>query len=303
MKRFLIVCFLGFLGALLLFWGVPILRIALAQPRLDAQFTLPPGTEVLCIGDSRVGCTFVDDPALRNWVLWTSSISYRVRLGFLKNLRRLGQLRPGMTVVSEIGPHEIAHYSDTDWQRHVWGKALSVNWRYPRYWPAPSLLVDYLSVTLPHQKEFFVTLEKVTEDAPPLTERDAHERQTHTQEMLADHYDPAAYTTYAERTLRRDLLDLKRFCADNRLRLILFTAPLDSWYRAQAPEWGKAVFARLQGWLRTEGFDYHDCSDTMEDFWMRDSVHLRLSGAKRFTAWFFARHVSQDGTSRAQADR
>lgn len=298
MKRFLLVVCLGFLGAVTLFWGIPIVRIALRQPCLDEAFTLPEGTTVLCLGDSRVGCTFVEEPTFHNRVLWTSSISYRIRLGLLRNLRRLGQLHPGMTLISEVGPHEFAHYTySSDWQLQVRGRALSVNWRYPDLWPSAGLLLDYLTDSLPRQRDLFFRFEHIDADSLPLPERPQEERLAYTQTIITDICSPITLTEKPNQALRHDLLALRQFCAENDLRLILFTAPLDSWYRAQVPSASREYFAALQRWLREQGFTYHDCSQAAEDFWMRDAVHLRLSGAKRFTRWFFERYVLTNETT------
>ena len=299
MKRFLFVCCLGFVGALVVAWGIPALRIALLQPAYDAQFRLPEGTKAVCIGDSRIGCTFAEVSALNNKVLWYSAAAPEITLMRLRNLVRLGELRPGMAVIAEFGPQSIAECQPKAWGHFVkeaWNANFSWAWRYPEVWGRfPRWFVfDYLLGEFPKWKTVTLGLpdRTVAGDQTSVVERPKEMRERNAREAIDEVWTPEALTAQVETRMFGAYKELRDYCATNGVRLILLTAPLSSDYRALLPEWGRDKWRAMQDWDRAEGFEYHDCTAALEDKWFLDAIHLSKAGAERFTRWFFETYVN-----------
>ncbi|MEG2724299.1 MAG: hypothetical protein RR982_00420, partial [Kiritimatiellia bacterium] len=83
------------------------------------------------------------------------------------------------------------------------------------------------------------------------------------------------------------LLEIKQFCVQRGLRLVVFSSPVTQRYFKPSPMWTHNEVTILQDWLRKEGFEYYDFRHTMEERYFADFDHLRVTGAKLFTERFF----------------
>lgn len=291
MRRFLRKGLLGALGAAGVFLGLVGVRLALAAPALDAVFRLPEGTRVLLTGDSHIGCTFREDvPGVR--VIWKGATSPGFTVLRLRNIERLGWPRSLRTVVTEVGPQTLYAEHAESLRAPAWEASLFWAWRFPDAWPWGN--------TLWRSADFILR----TRAAPPATEgprteaipfphRSEAEQREALETALASHYERLATPSEwvcAEKELREELLALRAFCEAKGVRLVLFSAPLTSYYRRHVPDWAGERFAAFQAWLRAAGFEYHDHRDALDDFWFLDTHHLRPRGAERFTAHFLKAH-------------
>lgn len=286
MHSFLKKLLLGVLCACALFASIMVVRSVVVWPGLREAFCLPEGTRVLFSGDSHIGCSIVKSPGVS--VLWRSATSPKFTLLRLRNVARMGWPKSLRIVVTEVGAQTLyaEHLelrSGSGWERlerHPW-------W-FGQAWPP-------LGVLWFRAREVFSlrTPTPIVETPPAtdisFTERTAEEQASNLRIAFDNHTRQAmtpAERARVEQAVREELMALRAFCAAQGARLVLFSAPLSSYYRARASKQTTKAFEELQTWLRAEGFEYYDCRLMMEDVWFRDSHHLRPSGAKRFTEVF-----------------
>ncbi len=300
MKRFVKLVLIGFLGVAILFVVAPITQIAALQSRVKHIFTPPKGTTTLCVGDSQIGCTFVQDPAYHNWVFWQSSTPPTFTLMRLKMLEQLDRLKGIQTVITAVGPQTLYFEYQTDqimWE--VWRSSFVWTWRFPEHRHELDVLSDLLSHHLSY-KSIRKSTKTINEGAITVDsrfiDRSPEMQAYNVREVLEMHFgdSAAAPNLRAEREAkaRADLLELQTFCRERGIRLICVSSPLSESYRNQMPAWAKERFANFQSWLRAEGFEYYDCTTGWPEEAFRDVFHLRYSWAKRFTEWFFTTIVN-----------
>lgn len=289
MKRFLVKVALGAVGAVVLLLGLPVVRVAMSQPSLDSAFCLPADTQTLFTGDSHIGCSIVESSGVR--VLWRSASSPGFSLLRLKNIERLGWPEGLRTVITEVGTQTLYAEHSEMLYASAWTTAFYWAWRFPEAWGVWRVL-QFLE-TLSH----FPTIPEASETSSamdiPFPSRTVEEREEDLKRVFAGHFErltmPVEWAC-AEAELREELRALRTFCESKGVRLILFSAPLTSTYRARMPPWARERFKRFQTWIREEGFEYYDHREALDDVWFRDSHHLRPSGAKRFTQIFLRAH-------------
>ena len=289
--RSLLVCVAGLSVLLILVLSALFAKL---QPDFDAYFTLPEETRVLFVGDSHVGCS-LEEQQPTHGKLWRSSTSPMSSLLRLRRVEQLGWPKNLKTIVTEFGTQTVVaeHYAVRDWIPARRRESLLWAWRDPLAWNYGG---RYLLRGMP-QLFSLLTDYEMREYPPstdtPFSELPAEKIEEALNYSFISHY-PSSLSEgdylhcWAE--TQAELLALKGYCDQRGLRLILISTPTSSRYRARIPQLWQKRFAEQQAWLRAQGFEYYDYRAAFDDFWFRDSHHLRPSGTKKFTAFFLKEH-------------
>ena len=196
------------------------------------------------------------------------------------------------TVVTEFGNQTSTLCQAGDEAGTYHARALIWSWQTPGAWKNRNLFKKLPQKAFTMWQGYSPTPRSpVTET--PYPERGAEAIEKDVAETVEEHHSPKmspeSYARYWAKT-QEELLALKAFCDAKGVRLILFSAPISSFYRERIPALWNQRFADQQAWLREQGFEYYDYRALMEDFWMYDAHHLRPAGAKHFTDFFLKEH-------------
>lgn len=288
MKRFVFrVLILGviFCGALPL---PAIVRILLWQGKVNASMSLRPDQDILFIGDSHIGATFVEHPKYRNRVLWESSMPQQFTLMRLRDFERRGALKNVKILVLEFGLQNFGQQRRLR-MRELWWRMLPISWRHADVCPLSFLDKALQFLTDPSGR--VEVCEKMLTANVPVMERTEEARIAEFASTSEIHFDwiktPDEMCFGWEVSLKNALLEINQICVRNDVQLIVLTAPLTPYYVKAIPAAVQEKFDEYVRYISDLGVPYFDCRTCgrIDDF--RDSFHFRLDGAKRFTEWFY----------------
>lgn len=292
--RFLRIVLLGCVGLVLLHALVTLLCIGVLQIPILRYFTLPDETRVLYSGDSHVGCTFVENRPT-HCLLWNSGTSPMMTLLRLKKVEQCGWPKNLKTVVTEVGEQTCILEHDKGRLRSQRSNAFMWAWSLRGALPEERPFRFFVNWWRQAAKKIasYTVLEPVPTLDKPFSERPPEEIEDSILRGI-EWFAPENFSEvfYQERlvAMQAGLLALKDFCEARGVRLILFSAPVyPEVQKYLAPVW-KQRFVEQQAWIRAQGFEYYDYRGKMDGYWMRDSGHLRPSGAKIFTDFFLKEH-------------
>ena len=265
-----------------------IVRTALWQGRAAEIFTLPPHTEVLCIGNSHTGCTWSDAPAFAFHKEWRSGRGFLFAVLRLLEFERRGQLDGVKVCLMDCDRTARVGLSEKK-IRQGYSEAFPLFWRY--LGRAPLSRADLLTDAA--LKWFRKWPKPEKKDARPSdkkawTDRTDEERARN----IAKEYAPEVWN--ANRPVK-DVDDLlfnlacvaQEVCDRHGIRLILFAAPVvsENPERTQPEVYSRELDALIAR-IRAAGIEYQDLRAACPDAWFRDAHHLSSAGADAFTGEF-----------------
>ncbi len=294
MKRFLrtVLCF-GSLVTLLVL-GVLVWRIGAQQSALRNSLAIKPGQTILFVGDSHIGCTFVEAPRFHNRVLWASSLPQQFTLMRLLDMERLGTLGPVQTLVLDIGLQSFGQQK-IERLNELTFRSLGFTWRHLERLPlVPEQFLLYL---VTHLTAPMHLVEPPPTQTTSILDQPQERREKEFQDTAYLHFkwisSPEVMAPNWQTSLKEALVEIQRLCARHNIRLVCFTAPLTSYYRQATPPELEVLLLQFTDFIRAQGIPYHDLRTWCEDRDFFDSFHLTRPAAERFTERFY-REILQE---------
>lgn len=287
MKTFLIklVC-CGILFAVVTVLGLAT-RVIIAQARLNEVFSVPKGTQVLCIGNSHTGCTWYESPKYKNRVLWTSSTGFATHYMRFREFERRGILDTGIKYcIFDCDGPGMGGFSKISLKRRFVSD-LPFSWRYVGCLPLD--LFDVISYTICHASQDFSYDEKPPKQVPDWTTRTKDEQESNILGQygkITSDWESDFPPNWQESFLWM-ANDIKMRCESHNIRLIFFAAPLTtaSPARNNPKIWDRE--SNMINRVKELGIEYYDFRTSCADNLFRDSHHLLLNASDEFTEKFF----------------
>ena len=292
MKRFLIKVLFAAVFALLVPVCVIVCRIALAQRVVDEAFDVPPGTQVVFIGNSHTGCTWTEAPEFRNRVVWCSATGFMFHYLRFREVERQGALDRGVKVcVLDCDSSALNRFTkDTLVQNAL--AALSYLWRYLPLLPFQKLAI--VREALLHPNCTYALAEEPKGEVPDWTTRTKEEKESYLKRfytpagILETQWDSDAFPRDWQNRFYEMVADMKARCDKRGIRLILFAAPLASQYPDRNDPLIYRRISSVAEKIRSMGIEYYDYRAACPDNKFRDAGHLLRSSAYEFTKKFYA---------------
>ena len=297
MKRFLISVFLAAGLLLLLDVAFVVGRIIVNQDEVDAAFDVPPGTEVIFIGNSHTGCTFVEAPEFRNWVLWRSSASFVLQYIRFREFERRGVLERGVKAVVMDCDRPTMNGCCFDGIRYDMKGTYPCSWRYLTQMPMSTLAL-VSEILLYSNRNFWLRESPPADSIDWVTrmngwtkeERDYYLRQEEEDGRSArnDWESEDVFPKDWQTCVYKMLLDMKARCEKHGVRLILFAAPVSSQSADRTNPRAYQRISDVAARVREMGIEYYDFRTACPDNQFRDAGHLLRRSAYDFTKKFYA---------------
>lgn len=280
------IAFLGSLIAVALCVNIGI-RILWWQPKVAALLHNEPWQKILFVGDSHIGCTFIENRQYCNRTVWAAALPHQFALIWLLDMERLGTLAGVNTVVIDIGNQSFAE-QEKSLMMTIWQRQIPISWRYSRM--VPLGLFDKISGVVRCSEKIAIMEGKISTNDIPITSRTINERDAdfaHNAYHFGWSIRPEKMCAGWNRSLSEAIDEIIAVCKRNNVRLVFFTAPLTTYYRAAMLPSEKQILRRYTDRIASSGVEYYDLSEWCADNEFRDCHHLTYSGAKRFTERFF----------------
>jgi hypothetical protein len=296
MKRFLIqvICAAALFFVLDLL--VIVCRVALAQRAVDEAFDIPPGTEVVFIGNSHTGCAWTEAPEFRNRKAWYHAMGFVVHYLRFLELERRGAFDKGVRAcVVDCDMTAFDGFTKKNLAENFRNN-LSFAWRHVDKVPEPaSVIVDVLC----HASAAYFLNGEAPPEAPDWTTW-TPERQI---EIMKHFYGENWWQTSEDDSpeLVRDwqtrffemVADMKARCNRHGVRLIFLATPLASNDPGRANAVVSNRVSAVAEKIRSMGIEYYDYRAACPDNKFRDAGHLLRSASYEFTKTFYAEVLKQ----------
>jgi len=295
MKRFLLKTGLAFGLVIVLLVGVLLGRTVHGMRKVKKAFTVPPGTEVLFIGNSHTGCTFAEAPEFRNRVLWYSGCGFVLHYLRFLELERRGVLDRGVKACVLDCDNLTLEANNTQTIKEKFRISFLFAWRYLDKIPVPKgeLLREVL---LRWRGETRIQKRAPAEAPTNWTTFSPEKKHESLAFFFGKNYltpmtwdvESAEYPRGMMLSFDKMVCDMKRRCEKRGIRLILFASPLPS----DAPDRvNPAIWKQIEdlgAHVRSLGCEYYDFRRAVPDDQFRDPSHLLRSGSYAFTKRFYA---------------
>ena len=296
MKRFLITVSLAAGLLLLLDVAFVVGRIIVNQDEVDAAFDVPPGTEVIFIGNSHTGCTFVEAPEFRNWVLWRSSTGFSLHYIRFREFERRGVLDRGVKVVVMDCDRPAMSNCRFDGMKFDITGTYPCSWRYLTQMPM-SMLSLVSEILLYSNRNFWLresppadSIDWVTrmngwtkEERDYYLKAEADAGQTPSNDWDSETIFPKNWRKWFD----EKLLDMKARCEEHGVRLVLFASPVSSQSSDRTNPRVYQNVSDIAAHVREMGIEYYDFRTACLDNQFRDAGHLLRRSAYEFTKKFY----------------
>ena len=297
MKRFLITVSLAAGLLLLLDVAFVVGRIIVNQSEVDAAFDVPPGTEVIFIGNSHTGCTFVEAPEFRNWVLWRSSASFALQYIRFREFERRGVLERGVKAVVMDCDRPTMNGCCFDGIRFDVKGTYPCSWRYLMQMPMSALAL-VTEILLYPNRDFWLRQSSPADSIDWVTrmngwtkeERDYYLKDEENFGRLPsnDWDSETVFPKNWRKWFDEKLLDMKVRCEKQGVRLVLFAAPVSSQSSDRTNPRVYQNVSDVAARVRELGIEYYDFRTACPDNQFRDAGHLLRRSACDFTKKFYA---------------
>ena len=291
MKRFLIKVLFAAGFALLVAVSVIALRIALAQKNVRAAFDVPPGTEVVFIGNSHTGCTFYEAPEFRNRVVWQSAMGFLFHYLRFLEMERLGLLDGGVKtcVVDCDSPSLDCFLKSAIVQNAI--AIFPIVWRYLDKIPVSN--GEILFEAFLRSGCDYSFREEVPQEVSNWTTRARERREVYLKVLwysngVPPDWDSEAFPRDWQTRFYEMVADMKARCDKRGIRLVFFASPLASDYPDRNDPLVYRRISDVAARVRSMGVEYYDYRTTCPDNKFRDAGHLLRSASYEFTKKFYA---------------
>lgn len=255
------------------------------QAVVDETYTLGKnGADVLFIGSSQVGCSIEESPRFHNQKLWVSDTISQSFLMRLKELERRDQLKKIKVCVVPFNLFSITSQNKGSFL-WAWYQEIPVSWRYLDMLPCGLFqFVRYIACNLRYPFHIHVSDSSSPQD--PLNTKPQKYQEAKRRGFVASakkQSDPRGRLDDWESRLIGCYDEMRKICARNGIRLIVYKAPILSCYEDAVPVAGKARVADMVKKMQAHGIEYVDTGLSLGEAHFRDAVHLVGSGASLFT--------------------
>lgn len=289
MKRF-IINLLAFALVCCVIIGFTIaFQILLWQKKVNESMWHESWQRFLFMGDSHIGCTFVELPQYENRVIWDSSLPQQFTLMRLCEMERRGLLSGIEILVLDFGLQSIGQQRK-DRMKELWWRMLPFAYKYSSILPLS--FHDYIAqIILSYPNSPMRVMADMPDSNVSIMSRSMDEREYEFAETAELHFDwinhPEQMCRQWERSLKDAISEIHTICNRNGIKLIFITAPLTSYYNDSIPILVEDKLQEFIAYIKRMGIPYYDLRrwGSNDDF--RDSFHFRLDGATRFTEWFY----------------
>lgn len=285
MKRF-VITLLGLSAAIVVIViAMHAVVIYRQQALVDEAYTLGKnGADVLFIGSSQVGCSIEESPRFHNQKLWVSDTISQSFLMRLKELERRDQLKKVKVCVVPFNLFSITSQNEGSFL-WAWYQEIPVSWRYLDMLPCGLFqFVRYIACNL--RCPFLIHVSDLTSPQDPLIRKPENYRRRMRNGNVAfakKHTNPKGKLDDWEKRLPDSYAEMQEICARNGVRLIIYKAPLISYFENALPPSCTAKVADLVKRLQGDGMEYVDTGLSLGEESFRDVVHLVRPGASVFT--------------------
>lgn len=286
MRKFLGRCALFAVGLAALTGLVLVLRVVGWESARRDSMSLRRDQKVLMIGDSHIGCSFVEERKYGNKVIWESAAAQQYTWMRLQDMERSGILKNVDTVVLDLGLQSFGQQTVACMEEHWW-RMIPITWRYPDALPMSYAhrflyLLNNLSGRI-HIIEALPTNNVSVLDRALSAEKLAQDARDHMRWVDA----PERMCSGWEQSIRRAIGGIVDVCRRNHIRLVFFSSPLPSFYRKEITDKAESVLSSFTQYVLSQGVEYYDLRNWSEDRCFMDCHHLTHDGAAKFTERFF----------------
>jgi len=295
MNRFLRCASLYSLALLALLILYVVFRVMSYADQVAQSHYLEPWQKYLFLGDSHIGCTFVEEKRYCNKIIWEPSMPQQFTLMRLLDMERDGTLKNAKVVILDIGLQSIG-VQRTERMKEFWWRMIPITWRYADLLPINTW--DKLTYVAGHLNGRIHIVEEMPTNNVSILTRTQKERDEEFAINAETHFHwinvPEEMCAKWDKSLEEAIIGIVNVCKRNEIRLIFFTAPLTSYYRAAIPADAENKLQEFTNQIKNFGVEYYDLRDWGEDFEFRDCFHFTYDGAKRFTDRFYKEIVKPE---------
>ena len=268
---------------------VPVIwRVIYWQPRVEASLWVEPWQRVLFIGDSHIGCTFVEDPKYENRIIWEASMPQQFTTMRLREMEKRGSLKGVEVLVLDFGLQSIGQQR-RERMKEFWWRMLPISYKHcdllPLSW------CDFLSQFVSPPSCRIHIIEDMPTANISILSRSRDEKEEEFEKTAEMHFrwtdHPELMCTRWEESLKAAVCEIQDICKRNNIKLLFFTAPLTSYYNDSIPQRVEEKLQEFVGFIKELGVPYYDLRRWGRDDDFRDCFHFRLDGAIKFTEWFY----------------
>ncbi len=265
-----------------------ILRVIYWQTRVEESLRVEPWQRVLFIGDSHIGCTFVEVPKYENRIIWESSMPQQFTLMRLREMEKREFLNGIEVLVLDFGLQSIGQQR-RDRMKEFWWRMLPMTYKYcdllPLSWR------EYMSQFVSAPRGRMHIIENMPTANISVLSRSEDEKEEEFEKTAEMHFrwmdHPELMCNRWEESLKGAICEIQSICRRNNIRLLFFTAPLTSYYNDSIPQGVEEKLQEIVGYIKGLGIPYYDLRRWGCDDDFRDCFHLRMDGAIKFTEWFY----------------
>lgn len=269
---------------------------------IDSVYSVKPNAQILCIGASHTGCSFVQTTNGCFKSLWIPSSDVRgcLFIARLLEMERRKLLNGFAYCVFETSPFCYMEPHDQSYfDRHFgfWLREFPVNWRFGESKPYYSSdvrlaweLVKFVAES-PFSNVFALPVDTAgvnnTERMIRFVDRPKRWKEERLEYYLSHYKDYLAQTDALELRLRGYGV-LREICRRNGIQMIVVATPLLSSYRAKVHPEAFERHTRFLDEMRKAGVWCFDAMDVAPDEDFFDPTHLTSPAAKSFTDKFLS---------------
>lgn len=260
------------------------LRLVFWDHLVSKALSLSDDVEVVCIGNSHTGCSWVESAEFKNKKIWHTGTGFLYALFRLRELERLGELRKVKICIMDCDDPALAGFKKENIKSNLF-QQLPIAWRYIDDVPLPKM--QLVGGVLEHAfdrwsiiNEFPLGWATRQWNLMPEAYRERHinniKRRKH------DAQNPMVFIPKWKNKFMSCIEEAKEICKRNNVRLILFASPLTSDFPRQ-----DNMLAVMIDKIRSLDVEYYDFRNFYSDDKFMDTHHLNKSAAYEFTRYFW----------------
>lgn len=283
MKRFLHRLFLAvLLGGLVISLSL-VIQIWHGQKAVKAAFTIPAGTEILCLGSSHTGCTWREGDGVHS--VWLNGSAFVFSLMRLKEMERLGQLGGVKHCIVDADYEGLCGRMREKHVKETFLQSVHYAWRYVEFLPGGKYKYAWAALTwLGHRRDFKSATPRGGNIYKGLSE-------SKKASLIKSAESEMAHETTASESLVsanvKTLDEMKRLCDAHGIRLILFAGPLVKGHPLRGSR--RNFLDSWKAFCKERGVEYWDLRDEMPDELFYDIDHLSDEGRKAISKRYLSR--------------
>ena len=274
MKRFVItLSYAALLGACIISFSL-VVQVWHGQKAVKDAFTVPVGTNILCLGSSHTGCTWREGDGVH--AVWLNGSAFVFSLMRLKEMERLGQLDGVRCCIVDADYEGLYGRLREEHVEETFLQSIHYAWRYMEFLPSKNWKYVWAAITwLGHRRDFKSATPRDGNIYKGLSE----EKRAGLLKKTAEELKQTGATSSLIAEYNKKVLDeMQRLCDAHGIRLILFASPLVKNHPLREEQRGLLDVWKM--YCKKLNVEFWDLRDEMPDELFYDIDHLSDEGRK-----------------------